>query len=171
MAPGDRRTLETWTLTRGGTIARVFAGQVWIANNLGNLDHFDPAGTAGPATPILDGLGTGLPALAFDGTSIWHGGASSPNLARYPVGSPSATIQSLGANILGMAFDGTNMWVLLSDKRLLKMDTTGAVVETVTLPNTATDCRMIFDGTNIWIPPKPSRTFNSLIPRPSTGGT
>jgi hypothetical protein len=169
----DRRLIETWSLVSGSPRKLgVFAGLVWIADDQGALHVFNPTNAAGNATVLFNNatISPGFPTLAFDGTNVWHASAGGTNIRIYPVSSPSATVVTGAANIEGMVFDGTNMWLLLANSTLLKLSlpTTAAPVptaaETLTIPGTVTDCRMVYDGNNIWIP---SGAGNVFVVRPT----
>jgi hypothetical protein len=156
----DRRVAETWSLASG--LPRklgIFGGLVWIVDNQGALQVFNPTTSpAGTATVLFTGLGVGnFPTMSFDGTNVWVAGSSSGNILVYPIGAAQGATFTAPANVDGMVFDGTNMWVLLSNAALLKLTApilpaVPTTVETLTIPGNVSDCRMLFDGTNVWIP-------------------
>ena len=66
----------------------------------------------------------------------------------------------------GALYDGKNVWVTLhtGSPSLLKLDSAGAILQTVTL---ASGARIpVFDGTNIWVPGDSGKIF---VVRSSTG--
>ena len=66
----------------------------------------------------------------------------------------------------GVLFDGTNIWVTDSNAgTLLKLDASGATLQTVTL--SAGALAPVFDGTNIWVPLGTSDAVS--VVRASTG--
>jgi len=158
----DRRLIETWTIPAGSPRKLgVFAGQVWIADNLGNLFAFNPSGTPGAATQIFSasaGITGGFPTLSFDGTNVWWASSTGPNMFIYPAGSSGGFSFNIGGNVDSTVFDGTNMWVLLASSTLLKLaiPTAAAPVpsaaETLVIPGPVNDCRILYDGNNIWLP-------------------
>jgi hypothetical protein len=179
VAVADRRLLETWSIPAGAPRKLgVFAGLVWIADNLGNLYNFNPTtATPGAATqlPSNIGIAAGSPALAFDGTNVWWASSGGNKISVYPVSSPGAFTFSPGAsNVDGLVFDGTFMWVLLSNSTLLKMSipTAGAalpgVFETITLSGPVNDTHMLYDGNNIWIPIGTTGTLYVVRPGQTT---
>jgi hypothetical protein len=174
----DRRLLEIWSLASGGPRKLgVFAGQVWIADDQGRLQTFNPTGPAGSANLLFSasatGVGGGSPALAFDGTNVWLASSGASKIFIYQVSSGGGSTFNPGANIEGMVFDGTYMWVLLSNSSLLKLSipspgaATPAVLETLTIPGPVNDCRMVYDGNNIWIPMGGSATLYVVRPTPN----
>lgn len=92
----DRRVLETWTIPAGQPRKLgVFAGLVWIADDLGNLFFFNPSLPAGGATQLFSntaGIAGGFPTLAFDGTNVWWGSSASKGVFIYPASSPQGFV-------------------------------------------------------------------------------
>jgi hypothetical protein len=159
----DRRLIEFWSLTTG--VPRklgVFASQVWIADDQGRLHTFSPADLPGNASLLFNagatGVSVGASALAFDGANVWLASSGGSKIFIYQVLNPGGFALTVPANVEGMVFDGTYMWVLLANSNLLRMSvptagaTVPAVVETVTIPGTVTESRMLYDGNSIWIP-------------------
>ena len=161
----NRRLIETWSLAAGAGVPRklgVFAGLVWIADDQGRLHTFSPADLPGNASLLFNagatGVSVGASALAFDGANVWLASSGGSKIFIYQVLNPGGFALTVPANVEGMVFDGTYMWVLLANSNLLRMSvptagaTVPAVVETVTIPGTVTESRMLYDGNSIWIP-------------------
>ena len=158
----ERRLMETWSLASGApNRLGVFAGQVWIADNLGRLHSFNPTDSPGSANLLFTANATGVvgggAALAFDGTSVWLGSSGGTRIFIYQVSSGGGSAFVPGGNVDGLVFDGTYMWVLMANSTLLKVSIPApggvpSVVETLTIPGLVNDCRMLYDGNNIWIP-------------------
>jgi hypothetical protein len=177
VSSADRRLLETWTIPSGSPRKLgYFAGLVWIADNLGNLYVFNPAGPAGSATSVLpNGTAAGnYPTLAFDGTNVWLANAGGANIVIIPLGGTTASSLTAPANVYGLVFDGTYMWVLLANSILAKLTPpTGAspvpaTVETLTMPSAVNACKMLYDGANIWFASGVAATGTLYVVHPTT---
>jgi hypothetical protein len=177
VSSAERRVLETWTIPTGSPRKLgIFAGLVWIADNLGNLYAFNPAGPAGAASPVLtNGTAAGnYPTLAFDGTNVWWANAASANIVIIPLGNPTASAFSAPANVDGMVFDGTYMWVLLANSILAKTPPPTAAtpvptpVEALTIPTAVNACKMLYDGSNIWFASGVAGTGTLYVVHPTT---
>lgn len=157
----DRRVLETWGIATGSPRRLgVFGGLVFVADNQGNLQYFNP--TSAPVLPTMVASSALVPsnfaALAYDGTNVWMANANTSMVLIAMINSVTTATFDMGANVDGLLFDGTYMWVLLANSKIQKMSlpsvpsTPPSVVETLTIPGPVTDCRMVFDGVNIWLP-------------------
>jgi hypothetical protein len=128
-------------------------GYVFVASHAspGALYKIDPTTLAIVGTSPTP-LGNSPVGIAFDGSYIWtanFGGSVSaidPNTLN-----PLFTV-STGFNApLGIVYDGGHIWVTdYSAGTLLKLDSAGAILQTVTVGTNPT--YPVFDGTNIWVP-------------------
>jgi len=170
----DGRLLETWT---GATLALgvlVAAGNVFATGNgsPGSLYRIDPSQAAGAVTTVASNLGNGPRGVTFDGSRIWTAGGDAPGSVS--IVTPGAaipwtvtTIATGGLSSLrGALFDGANVWVTdYSGQTLLKLDGSGAVLQTVTIG--AGPQFPVFDGTNIWAANRDSNSVS--VVRASSG--
>ena len=163
VSPSDRLLEQTWSLASGGIPRKlaVFGGLIFIADNLGNLQFFNPAAQVGTASVAVPNAlpASNFAALAFDGTNVWMSNAQSPGIFILSLASGQGGVITAVANVNvdGMVFDGTYMWILLANSTLVKVSpptlpNAPTAVETLTLPTAVSECRMVFDGNNIWIP-------------------
>jgi len=171
----DRRVLETWRISSNAPRSLgVFAGLVWIVDNVGNLYFFNPSESPSTRSPLFTNAVTGgFPILAFDGTFVWVVSSASQNIFIYQVSSPTGNaVGPFGANVLSVKFDGTFMWMLLANGHLQKRSPVPAggvpaLVEDITLPASVSDSRMAWDGNNLWIPSGGSGRV--MVVRPAQG--
>lgn len=154
----DGRLVETWSAP-GAAAALCAMGQVFVLGQE-SLYSIDPRSAPGPATVVVPFVGRGPYSLAFDGDHIWTTNpvglcACDP----YPPGSISIvtpgswTVQTVDMGDKyprGIVFDGTSMWVTLTRGGLERLDSSGAVIQTVSTG--AGPMSPVFDGTNIWVP-------------------
>jgi hypothetical protein len=152
----DGKPLETWTSAAVASGVLVAMGKVLVTGNTspGSLYMIDPTQPAGDVATVASNLGDGPFGIAFDGSRVWTANTS----GSVSIVTPGATIpwtvttvQGTFDNPFGILYDGGNIWV--TDRNggsLLKLDSAGAVLQTVTvggLPGFPA-----FDGTNIWVP-------------------
>jgi hypothetical protein len=118
----------------------------------------DPTAAAGDVTLLAGTLGDGPRAIAFDGNKIWTANSGDTNGGGVSIITPGSsipwsvtTVTSGFTEPFGIIFDGSNIWVTdFSAGTLLKLDSRGAVLRTVTVG--ANPAYPAFDGSNIWVP-------------------
>jgi hypothetical protein len=158
----DGKLLDTWTGATSVSQPLVAMGKVLapaFINTTGSLYMIDPSLPAGAVTTVASNLGDRPIGITFDGSRIWTANfGNNASGGGVSIVTPGATIPWASTNITagfaglsGAVFDGSNVWVTdTGAEKLLKLDSTGAILTTVTVP---TDPRMpVFDGTNIWVP-------------------
>jgi len=106
--------------------------------------------------------------MAFDGSRIWIGSLG----GSVSIVTPGETIPwtvttvTTGFSNVGFAlYDGSNVWMTAAPGRLLKLDQTGAVLQTVTVGSGGAS--PVFDGGNFWAPNFEDGTVS--VVRASTG--
>ena len=168
----DGKLLETWTGAYGGQGVLVAMWRVFAAGytNPGSLFRIDPSQPAGAVTTVASTLG-GLPfGVAFDGARIWTANSTGSVSIVTPTASIPWTVTTVttGFNApWGILFDGSRIWVADHNAgTLLKLDSTGAILQTVTVGEFTTF--PVFDGTNIWAP-VPVFPLGVAVVRASTG--
>ncbi len=153
----DAKLLETWTGAGSGSAVLVAQGLVFVTGKLspGRLYALDPAQPAGAVTTLASNLGGSPTGIAFDGGRIWtanQAGGSVSIVTR--AASPPWTVTTAAAGFIhptGILYDGGNVWVTdLTAGTLLKLDASGAILQTVTVGSFP--AFPVFDGTNIWVP-------------------
>src|SRR5262249_9439228 len=168
----DGRLLETWTGATNATAALAAMGSVLVAANInpGRVYRIDPTQAAGVVNTVSRGLGGDAESSAFDGARIWtanfDGSASivTPG-ASIPWTVTTVTMPPISI-LSGILYDGANIWVTDRNKgELLKLDSAGAVLQTVTLASFVN--HPVFDGANIWVPDE--FTVSVYVVRASTG--
>jgi hypothetical protein len=165
----DGTVLGTWTGALGAYHLVVAKGLVFISGfGPGNLFQIDPAQPAGAVTTVTNAIGSGPIGIAFDGSRIWTA-SQSGFISIVTLNPVTVTMVSTGfAQPFNIMYDGANMWVTDqggSSARLLKLDSNGAIVQTVNvglIPRSPA-----FDGTNIWVPNRASDSIT--VVRASTG--
>jgi hypothetical protein len=136
----------------------------------GRLYQIDPAQPAGAVTTLADTLADSPVGIAFDGARVWT--ANSNGSVSIVTLSPLSVKNVFGGFSfpIGIIYDGANIWVtdrapsLHDPGRLLKLDSNGVIIQSVTVGNTP--AFPVFDGTNIWVPNATSNTIT--VVRPST---
>jgi hypothetical protein len=153
----DGKLLETWTGATAATGVLVAMGRVFITGKTspGQLYMIDPSQPAGAVTTVAANLGNNPGGIAFDGGRIWTANFGPGSVSIVTPGSSlpwTVTTVTTGFSTLnGALYDGLNVWVTdYGAGSLLKLDGSGAVVQTVKLG--PTPFFPIFDGTNIWVP-------------------
>ncbi len=159
----DGKLLESWTAASGAAVLASMMGRIFVAGELNhNLYMIDPAAPPGAATLVASDIGAEVPrAIAFDGSRIWVTNCCGMHIppGSGPPGSVSIItpgtweVQTITAgfeNPYALVFDGASMWVQDIAMGLLRVDASGAVVQTV--PGTAGQGIPVFDGVNIWLP-------------------
>ena len=152
----DGRVLETWTGATGVVTMLSAMGTVFATGYLSpsSLYRIDPSQPAGSVTTIATNLSDNSNQLAFDGDRLWAAGQIPGAVSIVTPGASIpwtvTTVTAGFANLQGIVYDGSNIWVTdYGVNRLLKLNSTGAVLQTVTLP--ANPANAIFDGANIWV--------------------
>ena len=180
----DGKILDTWTGATSVEQPLVAMGKVFapaFLNAVGALYMIDPTQVAGAVTTVASALGDRPNGITFDGGRIWTANLGNTSSGGgVSIVTPGATIPWSTTNVtagfaglFGAVFDGSNVWVTdVGADKLLKLDSTGAVLLTVTTP---LDPRMpAFDGNNIWVPTSSSavqvvRASNGAILATLTG--
>ena len=166
----DAKLLETWT---GATFAYgvlLALNRVLVTGHTspGRLYAIDPSQPAGAVTTVASTLGTGPNGIVFDGARVWTANAvGSVSIVTPGAAIPwTTTTVATGGNLQGALFDGISVWVTdVNSNRLLKLDSAGAVLQTVTVRGGPEF--PAFDGTSIWVP---NANDNSVsVVRASTG--
>jgi len=165
----DGKLLETWTGATGGSGVLVAMGRVLVSGQTfpGRIYRIDPSQTAGAVTTVASDLGNSPAGIAFDGSRVWtaNGGGS------VSIVTPGATIPwtvttVTTGTLAGILYDGANIWVTNPGLgTLLKLDSAGAVLQTVTVGGTPLN--PAFDGANIWVPSQGTNTLS--VVRASSG--
>jgi hypothetical protein len=163
----DGRLLGTWTGATRAVDVAVAMGRIVVAGNTspGALYLIDPADPPGAVTTAANDLGDFPTAIAFDGARFWTINASGTISIVTPALSPPWTTATLGtfANPRGILFDGSSIWVTDTSAGLLRLDSNGAVIQTVPI---VSPLQPVFDGTNVWVP---GNSGELSVVRASTG--
>src|SRR5262249_55458304 len=166
----DGRLLETWTGATGAEGVLVAVGKVFVAGPTtpGRLYRIDPSQPAGAVTTVASNLGGAPLGIAFDGSPIW---TTDNDPGSVSIVTPGATIPWTVTTVTtglsfayGALYDGTNIWVTAAGGSLLRLDSAGAILQTVTGVGGGFP---VFDGTNIWVPG--GETGRISVVRASTG--
>ena len=168
----DGRLLESWTSSGKCISALLVAmGRVFATDcNSLELSMLDPSQPAGSLIPVATLAGSFIPSLAFDGVNLWV--VADTTLSTVTPGPTlpwTMTTLKPGVAVEFLLFDGVSMWGTSSNGTtgtLVRLDTTGAVVQTVPVGNNP--WQPIFDGANIWIP---DSVDNTLTVVQATTGT
>jgi S-layer homology domain len=164
----DGRVLETWTGATRATDVVVAMGAVFVAGNTnpGQLYRIDPTQPVGPVTTVSDALGASPNAVTFDGARFWTANDSGSVSIVTPGPAIPWAVSTVSAGFSqprGIVFDGVNVWVTDTSEGLLRLDASGAILQTVPVTS---PLGVVFDGTNLWV------TGNSTeltVVRASTG--
>jgi hypothetical protein len=149
----DGKLLETWTgslFPHGVVLAK---GRVFVSGENGALFQIDPRQPAGSVTTVASNLGSLSYGIAFDGSRIWtanHSGSVSIVTPGPSVPWTVTTVTTGFSGPRGMLYDGANIWVTDDAGTLLKLDSTGAILQTITIFKFPGE--PAFDGTNLWVP-------------------
>ena len=150
----DGALLETWTGASGAYGVLAAMGKVFATSSSSGtrLYRIDPSQPAGVVTTVATNIGNFSAQLAFDGGRVWTANAD----GTVSIVTPAATLPwtvttvTIGGSFNGVLWDGASTWVTRDSSALLRLDTDGTVLQTVTIANAP---RMaVFDGTNIWAP-------------------
>jgi hypothetical protein len=167
----DGKFLQNWIGAANPFGLMVAIGRIFATGNLnpGRLYRIDPGENAGAVTTVSTTLGVFPQSLAFDGVKIWtgnFGGSVSIVTPGASVPWTTSTVTTGFDAVTGVVFDGSSVWAADSSAdRLFKLDSAGAILQTVTVGNAP--AFPVFDGVNIWVP----ATFDSSVTvvRASTG--
>jgi DNA-binding beta-propeller fold protein YncE len=169
----DGRLLETWTGAAGAAGLIVAIGRVFVTGQTvpNSLYQIDPSQPAGAVTTVATNLGNDPFGVAFDGTRLWTAniGGSVSIVTPGPAIPWTVTTVTTGFMFpVGALYDGANVWVRDAGAgTLLKLDGSGAILQTITVGTTPVGELPIFDGTNIW---QPNFASNSVwVVRASSG--
>ena len=170
----DGKLLETWTGASNAVGVLAAKGLIFVTGftDPGTLYRIDPTQPVGAATIFTSSLGAGPQGISFDGARIWTanpGTAGVGSVSIVTLNPLSVTTVSTGfSSPIGILYDGANIWVTdqgTSPGKLFKLDSTGAIIQTVTVGNNP--FFPVFDGTNIWVPNQ--NTSSVTVVRASTG--
>lgn len=164
----DGKVLGIWTGATGASHLVAAKGLIFITGfGSGELCQIDPAQPPGLVTN-LTAVGPGPIGIAFDGSRIWTA-SQSGFISIVTLNTLAVTMVSTGfIQPFDLIYDGANMWLTDqggSSARLLKLDSNGAIVQTVNVG--AIPRSPAFDGTNIWVPNRMSHSIT--VVRASTG--
>ncbi|HKF45163.1 MAG TPA: S-layer homology domain-containing protein [Thermoanaerobaculia bacterium] len=164
----DEKVLETWTGLDAayGVISAMGKILVSGATSPGILYMIDPSQPPGSVTTVASNLGSASAGITFDGARVWTGNGATVSIIT-PGASIPWTVTTFGgfAEPNYLTFDGSNIWVAdRGQGKLFKLDSTGAVLQTVTVGSTPQS--PAFDGSNIW---SPNGDGTVSVIRPSTG--
>jgi hypothetical protein len=166
----DGKLLETWTGAGFAIGVLAALGRVFVTGSTipGKLYMIDPSQAAGVVTTVSTGLGNNATGIAFDGSRIWTAnGAGTVSIVTPGTWTVTTTNVAVGtSNLFGALYDRSNIWITdTSAGTLLKLDSSGAVLQTVTVG--LGPLAPVFDGTNIWVP---NSSHNSItVVRASNG--
>jgi hypothetical protein len=171
----DGKLLETWTGASSAIGVLVAKGLIFVTGftNPGKLYQIDPTQPMGAVTTLTSSLGVSPIGISFDGARIWTAnegpGGSGGSVSIVTLNPLSVTTVTAGfTQAFGIQYDGANMWVTdggTTPGKLLKLDSNGAIMQTVTVGNTPS--LLVFDGTNLWVPNESSNSL--MVVRASTG--
>lgn len=149
----DGRLLETWTGATGALEVLVAMGQVVVAGltTPGTLYMIDPTRTVGAVTTVASTLGTQPRGIAFDGERVWTANSGSVSIITPTAAVPwTVSTVSMGFNFNGAVYDGANVWVAGNSLALVKLDSSGTILQQVTVGSIPAS--PVFDGSSIWVP-------------------
>ena len=166
---GDGKLLETWTGAPTARAALSAMGAVLVAgyDTTGKLYRLDPSQPAGVVTTVASNLAQFPQAIGYDGTRIWTANSTGSVSIVTPGPTIPWAVSNVGAgtSLAGIVYDGTRIWVSEQAGTLLKLDSNGAVLQTVTVGGQPQN--PVFDGTNIWVPS--DGTHSVAVVRASNG--
>jgi hypothetical protein len=164
----DGRLLETWTGAAGAAGVLCAMGKVFITGyaNPGSLYQIDPTQPAGAVTVVSSALDQGPFGIAYDGQRIWTANFIAGSVSIITLHPTSVTNVIMGFTApQGMIYDGSNIWVTDSAGSVDKLDSSGAIVQSVGVGSSPRFPG--FDGTNIWVP---NQFSNSVSVIRASGG-
>ena len=153
----DGMLLGTWTGAPGGFGLLTAMNRVFVASQTspGVLYRIDPTQAPGAATVVASNLGNNSVGIAFDGSKIWTANILGASVSIVTPGASIpwtvTTVTTGFAAPVGPIFDGAHVWVTdFGEGKLLKLDSNGAILQTVTVGPGASE--PVYDGANIWVP-------------------
>ena len=164
----DGRLLETWTGATGAAGVLCAMGKVFITGdaNPGSLYQIDPTQPAGAVTVVSSALSEGPFGIGYDGQRMWTANFSSGSVSIITLDPTSVTNVTMGFIApQGMIYDGSNIWVTDSAGSVDKLDSSGAILQSVGVGSAPRFPG--FDGTNIWVP---NQFSNDVSVVRATGG-
>jgi hypothetical protein len=166
----DGKLLETWTGATSAAGVLVAMGRILVTGvtSPGKLYMIDPSQPAGAVTTVASSLGVNPGDIAFDGARVWtaNGGSVSIVMPGATIPWTVTTVTTGFTQPIGALYDGANVWVTdLSAGTLLKLDSAGAILQTVTVGSSP--FFPVFDGSNIWVPNNGSNSVS--VVRASSG--
>lgn len=158
------KVLGTWTGATSSYDALSAAGRIFVTGNEspGKLYVIDTTQPAGAVTVAAANLGNNPTGIAFDGGRLWTAnGSGSVSIITVQPTTPYNIVTTVSAGFVfpfGIVYDGARIWVTdFAAGTLLRLDATGAVVQTVTVG--ASPIAPVFDGANIWVPNQGSNSI------------
>jgi hypothetical protein len=148
--------LGTWTGATHAEKVLVAIGSVFAtgAENPGKLYRIDPSGPAGAVTTVVSVLPNFPVGVTFDGARVWTANFQAGSVSIVtPGASIPWTVTTVNVNMLvpwGALYDGTNVWITDAVLGLLRLDSQGTVLQTVTIGSN--NLSSVYDGGNIWTP-------------------
>jgi hypothetical protein len=171
---GDGRLLETWTGASEAAFVLIATGRVLVTGRqgaAGKLYAIDPTQPAGVVTTVAT-LPGGFGDIAFDGARVWTLNHLPNCISIVTPGAIPWTSTTVTTGVTtgifnpeGILFDGVNIWVSDTPNRALRVDSSGAVLQVVTVGDSPES--LVSDGTNIWVPGNASD--NVTVFRAQTG--
>ena len=165
----DGKLLETWTGATNAFGVLAALGKVFVSGSSlpGRLYRIDPGKAAGAVETVASTLADEPLGLTFDGARFFVVGTALSIVTPGPSIPWTTTTVTTGFSFLnGAIFDGTNVWITDSSAgRLMKINSSGAILQTVTLGGIAEF--PVFDGTSLWVPNSTNNVVS--VVRASTG--
>jgi hypothetical protein len=165
----DGSVLGTWSGAQNANGLVCALGKVFItgATTPGNLYMLDPTQAPGAVTTLSSSLGGNSFGIAFDGTRIWTAN-NSGSVSLVSLNPTSVTTVSTGfTSPFGALYDGANIWVTDQDGTIKKLDSSGAILQSITVG--ASPRFPVFDGTNIWVPNRDSSSVSVVRVKDAVG--
>ena len=170
----DMTILGTWSGAGEDNGVAVAMGKIFVAGShpgtSNSIYMIDPSQPPGPVTSVAD-VGILPKGIAFDGQRLWTTNQSSISIVTPGATTPwsTTTVTTGFSHPVGILYDGSNIWVTDSNPEqlsnvLLKLDSNGAVLQTVNVGGTSG--YPVFDGANIWTP---SNAGSVTVVQASTG--
>ncbi len=152
----DGKLLETRPIGDNPGRLLIAMGRVFVSTgfetNASDLLMIDPSQAVAPPTTIAEGLSE-ISDLAFDGSRIWASTTDGKILVITPSATspwPVETHVSGAEGLSSILYDGRNVWASSLDGELFRLDSSGAVIQTVSAGDSPVS--MAFDGANLWVP-------------------
>jgi hypothetical protein len=142
-----------WTGIAAAEDLVIARSSIFVLGQQGHIYQLSPA-APGAVNPIIDLDGTVFRGIVYDGSRLWVTSSTADTVTAISLN--PATSQSFTGftDPVGLVYDGSHIWVAESSGKIKKLDiNTGAVLQTITLPNSPGGANHpCFDGTNIWVP-------------------